>query len=159
MAYTLNGAIGQAVATFAMQSLGEYKKCDTASSIKARDGKDATDLIVFSLDSMASNSMKSSNPWSGCNVVDKAKTVDTSDQNPAKNQGGIAILDHHSVRRLTPVECERLQGFPDQWTAQGADGKHISDSARYAAIGNSVALPCVDYVISGIVAAMRQTDQ
>ena len=50
------------------------------------------------------------------------------------------------IRRLTPLECERLQGFPDGWTAiPGA-----SDSARYKALGNSVAIPCVDYVLYGI---------
>lgn len=50
------------------------------------------------------------------------------------------------IRRLTPLECERLQGFPDNWTAiPGA-----SDSARYKALGNSVAIPCVDYVLHGI---------
>ena len=50
------------------------------------------------------------------------------------------------IRRLTPLECERLQGFPDGWTAlPGA-----SDSARYRALGNSVAIPCVDYVLFGI---------
>ena len=48
------------------------------------------------------------------------------------------------VRRFTPLECERLQGFPDNWTA----GE--SDLARYKALGNSVALPCVDYIMSGI---------
>lgn len=48
------------------------------------------------------------------------------------------------VRRLTPLECERLQGYPDNWTASE------SDSARYKALGNSVALPCVDYIMSGI---------
>lgn len=57
-----------------------------------------------------------------------------------------------TVRRLTPTECERLQGFPDGWTAYGHDGKKISDSARYRALGNSVALPCVEYFISGIAA-------
>lgn len=48
------------------------------------------------------------------------------------------------VRRLTPLECERLQGFPDNWTAEE------SDYARYKALGNSVALPCVNYIMSGI---------
>ena len=54
------------------------------------------------------------------------------------------ILRQHIVRRLTPLECERLQGFPDNWTA----GE--SDSARYKALGNSVAIPCVSYIMSGI---------
>lgn len=52
------------------------------------------------------------------------------------------------VRRLTPLECERLQGYPDGWTASE------SDSARYKALGNSVALPCVDYIMSGVVDAL-----
>lgn len=55
------------------------------------------------------------------------------------------------VRCLTPLECERLQGFPDNWTACGHDGKAISDTARYKVLGNSVAIQCVDYVIDGIV--------
>ena len=54
------------------------------------------------------------------------------------------------IRRLTPTECERLQGFPDGWTEFGHDGRRISDNQRYMALGNSVAIPCVEFVISGI---------
>ena len=55
------------------------------------------------------------------------------------------------IRRLTPLECERLQGFPDGWTAlPGA-----SDSARYRALGNSVAIPCVEFIMRGIAAVLR----
>ena len=50
------------------------------------------------------------------------------------------------IRRLTPLECERLQGFPDGWT----DLPGASDSARYTALGNSVAIPCVEYIMAGI---------
>ena len=63
---------------------------------------------------------------------------------------GDLILNGYSVRRLTPTECERLQGFPDGWTEFGHDGKRISDNQRYKALGNSVALPCVEFVLSGI---------
>ena len=59
-------------------------------------------------------------------------------------QGYPAAMINTIVRRLTPLECERLQGFPDNWTA----GE--SDSARYKALGNSVAIPCVSYIMSGI---------
>ena len=55
------------------------------------------------------------------------------------------------IRRLTPLECERLQGFPDGWT----DIPGASDSARYKALGNSVAIPCVEFIMSRIAAAMR----
>ena len=53
----------------------------------------------------------------------------------------------NAVRRLTPMECERLQGFPDGWTDIGewtdSKGKtrQTTDSARYKALGNSIALP------------------
>ena len=55
------------------------------------------------------------------------------------------------IRRLTPLECERLQGFPDGWT----DIPNASDSSRYKALGNSVAIPCVDYVLQGIALVLR----
>ena len=55
------------------------------------------------------------------------------------------------IRRLTPLECERLQGFPDGWT----DIPGASDSARYKALGNSVAIPCVEFIMSRIAAAFR----
>lgn len=55
------------------------------------------------------------------------------------------------IRRLMPVECERLQGFPDGWT----DLPGASDSARYKALGNSVAVPCVEYLMRGIAEAVR----
>lgn len=60
---------------------------------------------------------------------------------------GKCIVDTSSlVRRLIPLECERLMGFPDYWT----DIPGASDSARYRALGNSVAVPCVDFILCGI---------
>lgn len=53
------------------------------------------------------------------------------------------------IRRLTPLECERLQGFPDGWT----DLPGASDSARYRALGNSVAIPCVEFIMRGVIIA------
>ena len=50
------------------------------------------------------------------------------------------------IRRLTPLECERLQGFPDGWT----DIPGASDSARYRALGNSVAIPCVEFIMKSL---------
>lgn len=58
------------------------------------------------------------------------------------------------IRRLTPMECERLQGFPDGWTDIAA----ASDSARYKALGNSVAIPCVTFVLRGIAAVLRMVE-
>lgn len=55
------------------------------------------------------------------------------------------VIMESNVRRLTPVECERLQGFPDDWTA----GQ--SDSHRYKQMGNAVAVPVVEWIVQGIV--------
>ena len=57
-----------------------------------------------------------------------------------------AISDETIVRRLTPLECERLQGFPDQWT----EGQ--SDAQRYREMGNSLAVPVVEWIAFGLVA-------
>jgi DNA (cytosine-5)-methyltransferase 1 len=67
---------------------------------------------------------------------DKSLTIATSNDQTLLNKG--------TVRRLTPVECERLQGFPDDWTA----GQ--SDSSRYKQMGNAVAVPVVEWVIGNI---------
>ena len=61
------------------------------------------------------------------------------------------IEQRQLIRRLTPLECERLQSFPDGWT----DIPGASDSARYKALGNSVAIPCVDYIMHGVAAALN----
>jgi site-specific DNA-cytosine methylase len=56
-----------------------------------------------------------------------------------------------TVRRLTPTECERLQGLPDGYTAIEFQGKPAADAKRYKALGNGMAQPNADYVIRRIV--------
>ena len=69
-----------------------------------------------------------------------------------------AVTNQTVVRRLTPLECERLQGFPDNWTDIGdwADSKgklhKASDSPRYKALGNSIAIPFWFYLLRRIAA-------
>ena len=71
------------------------------------------------------------------------------------SQNKCIVERRNLIRRLTPLECERLQGFPDGWTLiPGA-----SDSARYKALGNSVAIPCVDFVLRGIAYFLRKIDE
>ena len=71
------------------------------------------------------------------NVEPTSKTLDASHGlNPNCSQGGTAIQQQMRVRRLTPLECERLQGFPDFWT----DIPGASNTARYKALGNSMAV-------------------
>jgi DNA (cytosine-5)-methyltransferase 1 len=68
--------------------------------------------------------------------VDVAPPVDTRTKDgPIRNQGGLSIVGGLSVRRLTPVECERLQGFPDGWT------EGHPDTTRYRMLGNACAVP------------------
>ena len=76
-----------------------------------------------------------------------SKTIDASASNPAMHQGGSAIVQAMAVRRLTPVECERLQGFPDNYSNIPWRGKPESpDGPRYKALGNSWAVPVVAWI-------------
>ena len=70
-----------------------------------------------------------------------AQTLDT-----ACNQ---AVMHSPTIRRLTPVECERLQGFPDNWTKEGSEGM-ISDTQRYKMCGNAVTVDVVEAVANNI---------
>jgi len=141
---------------------------------------------AYAFDSMSSNSMKSSNPISGCNQVNISKALDTSrGLDPSCNQGGIGIVQANSygtdlyngiitgdtaasltsnanstgagptvmqlkaVRRLTPIECERLQGFPDKYTEipwRGKTPDQCPDGPRYKALGNSMTVPVMRWI-------------
>ena len=107
---TLTGDHGNRVTDYTevsvhdMRAFGDYGNGETGRTLKARDYKDATDLIV--------------------------------------GQSGRKYI----VRRLTPLECCRLQGFPDWWE----DGVEGSDSARYKMWGNGIALPCAADVLGRI---------
>ena len=132
--------------TFQMQGLGDYVAGDIASSCKQRDFKGSTDLVY---------------------AVDCRNGTENPDINgtlQAKSSGGSSVnlqnvcRVNHLVRRLTPLECERLQGFPDGWTYIGgwvdSKGKKrkTTDSARYKALGNSIALPPWKWVLKRLCA-------
>ena len=57
------------------------------------------------------------------------------------------VYDGMTVRKLTPVECERLQGFPDDWTKYGKDGELISDTQRYKCCGNAVTTNVITAIV------------
>lgn len=115
-------------------------------------------LQPFGICSKGSNVMKSDNPHSGIYEAETARTLDGNGGNPSCNQGGIAVVESYAtqyvVRRLTPLECERLQGLPDGWTDIGewTDSKgrkhRDADSPRYRALGNGIALPPWRFVLS-----------
>lgn len=132
--------------TYQMQGFGDYREGDVASSCKQRDFKDGTDLVC---------------------AVDCRNFCEGGETNgtlQAKESGGQSLNLQNTVRtgmivrRLTPMECERLQGFPDHWTDIGewrdSKGKlrKPSDSPRYKALGNSIALPFWDFLAKRISA-------
>lgn len=59
---------------------------------------------------------------------------------------GHAAIDKPRPRRLTPVECERLQGFPDDWTRYYHDGKRVADGPRYRMLGNAVTVNVAEWI-------------
>ncbi|MGE0652043.1 MAG: DNA cytosine methyltransferase [Alphaproteobacteria bacterium] len=65
------------------------------------------------------------------------------------NQGGDYVVGA-SVRRLTPTEAERLQGFPDSFTAVSYRGKPAADGPRYRCLGNSMAVPCIGWILERV---------
>jgi DNA (cytosine-5)-methyltransferase 1 len=72
-------------------------------------------------------------------------------------EGGVVVLndDPHSIRRLMPLECERLQGFPDNWTLipyRGKPAEQCADTPRYKALGNSIAVPVLRWIAERIAA-------
>jgi DNA (cytosine-5)-methyltransferase 1 len=74
----------------------------------------------------------------GFNVYEESPTLDAT--------GAHSVGGDFGVRRLTPLECERLQGFPDGWTELTADGQMIADSHRYRMLGNAVATVCAQWL-------------
>jgi DNA (cytosine-5)-methyltransferase 1 len=79
---------------------------------------------------------------------DISKTLASRDY---KSPTDLIVEPTFKIRRLTPKESERLQGFPDGWTEYGYDKKLFSDNQRYKILGNSLAIPCVEFILSGII--------
>jgi hypothetical protein len=137
VAYTLTATDHHAV--FTRQRVDAFRDDEIASTQSARQHKDATDLV--------------------CQPTPYQDTVGALTESDCKGPNNQAVSQDKCVveqtlyiRRLTPLECERLQGFPDGWT----DLPDASDTARYKALGNSVAIPCVEYIFRGIVQALGE---
>ena len=132
--------------TYQMQGFGDYHAGEVASSCKQRDFKDSTDLVC------------------AIDCRNFREGGETNGTLQAKSNGGTSYNLQNTVRtgmivrRLTPMECERLQGFPDGWTDIGewrdSKGKlrDSADSPRYEALGNSIALPFWDFLAKRISA-------
>lgn len=132
---------------FRQQRFGGYDRDSVTGTCKARDGKDGTTNLVCAVD-----------------CRNGTENPDTNGTLQAKSTGGQSlnlnnvVREAMTVRRLTPLECERLQGFPDGWTDIGewvdSKGKkrQTTDSARYKALGNSIALPPWKWVLKRLCA-------
>jgi len=71
---------------------------------------------------------------------------------------GRCVATPTQVRRLTPTECERLQGFPDGWTNVPHRGKPAADAPRYKSLGNSMAVPVIRWIGERIEAAIQSSN-
>lgn len=90
---------------------------------------------------------------SGVREVDAHATLDSN--NGSRRHNG--VMQGMAVRRLTPRECERLQGFPDDYTAVTYRGKPAADGPRYKALGNSMAVPVMRWIGEQIEAVNQIT--
>ncbi|ECJ2263908.1 Dam family site-specific DNA-(adenine-N6)-methyltransferase [Salmonella enterica subsp. salamae] len=195
------------VSAYRMTAFGEYSGDGTASTVKARDYKDATDLAVTYSDisrtllSKSNSSMAedldtyaihgTQDPDTNHELAhtlgrnhgqenaiitepytiairgrEEGSTVEVRNDGTANalltpnggraGMGVGAVGWGMQVRRLTPVECERLQGFPDNHTLiswRGKDAADCPDGPRYKAIGNSMAVPVMRWIGERIAAA------
>jgi len=122
------------VETFDRQGISQWGDNQVASTISARDYKSATDLVCYSIAE---------------NIINRehhtgAKGIGFNDEiSFTLNATGVhGVVHKHKVRRLTPIECERLQGFPDNWTNVGEP----AISKRYNALGRSMAVPVMRWI-------------
>ena len=169
-----------------MTAFGEYQIDGTASAMKARDWKDATDLIAQPIPfdtTQITSPQNGNNPKSGdpCHPLAagahppaivqsmdhlsaysiredaKANTFSATElevanalkalqPSPQSHHAQTFVAQTIAVRRLTCVECERLQGFPDHYTDIKPKRKPTPDGPRYKALGNSMAVPVMNWI-------------
>lgn len=128
------------VRTFDRQSSGEYSSSPLASTVSARDYKSATDLAVLS----------------GGEV---SRTLSARhDSSPCVDRGQEIISQSTTVRRLTPIECERLQGLPDGHTLipwRGKPASECPDGPRYKGIGNGQTVNVMEWLANRIMKGIK----
>jgi DNA (cytosine-5)-methyltransferase 1 len=115
----------------------------------ATRGKDQNGLGIgndsmFTLDGASQHAVAFQTSGYGASVDDNASTMQASYDRLSNQVYG--AIQGMSVRRLTPRECERLQGFPDDYTLIQYRGKPAADGPRYRALGNSMAVPVIRWL-------------
>ncbi len=120
---------------------------DLMQTLNAKNPMAVAQPVAFSVCPDHCGGDKSGQDVAFVNVVDVSRTLDCTGADVARKQGGIGIATAMQVRRLTPVECERLQGFPDGYTNIPWRKKPESpDGPRYKALGNSMAVPVMAWI-------------
>lgn len=160
---------------FPQRAYGEYEDSEVGSTLKAYGGNvgggSENIACVYESHNMDARydekavcpALSARMGTGGLNVplkIDKAYALKVSQTGangrPYKEGASFSLTgqDYHVVqriaRKLTPKECERLQGLPDGYTDYG------SDSKRYKALGNGMAQPCADYVMMQVVKAIKR---
>ena len=159
-----------------------WVESDTANTLNAFDVGDVrtTEVVCYStnhgtfhtqVEEVICATLQASDykdPPTACYAVDcrngtEGSVNNTLQSNAAHSLNGNNVVRHrYIVRRLTPLECERLQGYPDGWTDIGewidSNGKkrQTSDAARYKALGNSIALPPWKWVLKRLCACYER---
>lgn len=132
---------------FTRQAISEFIRGGVASTLMERQYKSGDDLVVEEPVVYPGVGITSKENANNPHPGNHAPSLTTDSRNYMVDKKRKYI-----VRRLTPTECARLQGFPDWWT-DGADG---SDSAKYKLWGNGIALPCAEDVIGRIARAYER---
>ena len=124
-------------ALYARHRSDRFQRSEVGSTESARQDKDATDLVCRTAYQETVGALTSSDR--------------KGPNSQYVGQDKLVVDGPQLIRRLVPQECELLQGFPTGWT----DLPGASDSARYKALGNSVPVPCVEYLMQGIALVLR----
>ena len=156
-------AIGKGVDYFRRGGNFKYHKDKKASTLRNSAASDCFDLVLDKPVSATGNSAKSilylTHPQKGdytesngiAGTVTAAYGMGGGHVPFLLEDGHLALMSgkQNYIRRLTPLECERLQGFPDNWTQivwRGKPAEQCPDSPRYKAIGNSMAVPVMRWI-------------
>jgi DNA (cytosine-5)-methyltransferase 1 len=157
------------VNAFDMQRISEYGNGEKSSTLKRRDYKDHTDLVVDTVSAFSahmsepmvhkdkSGTLQAKNPTAvvyqsnqtDARVKDMGNTCQTVIARWGTGGNNQPLVQQSVIRRLTPVECERLQGFPDNYTQipwKGKAKEDCPDSHRYKALGNAMAVPVIQFL-------------
>ena len=132
--------------TYSLQGAGQTSKTANGSGINEE--------VSFTLSTVDVHGVAvGTDVYNGTITGDVAATMGTPGS--SVNASGPTVMQSMAVRRLTPMECERLQGFPDGYTDIKPNGKSTPDGPRYKALGNSMAVPVMRWIGQRIEAVDR----